>query len=129
VWADGSTEPTTWAIDVVDTSVAGVGRSGLTLYGGAAAVTVDARWDDLSVQNLDSIAPVVVSRSIDGSILTVVYDEPLDPAFVPSSNAFVCKVGGVERAVTGVFLSGSDVQLTLASPVVGNDMVTLSYTS
>jgi uncharacterized repeat protein (TIGR02059 family) len=77
----------------------------------------------------DTTPPVVVSRSIDGSLLIVTYDEPLDPAFVPSSNAFVCKVGGVERAVTGVSLSGSDVQLTLASPVVGNDMVTLSYTS
>lgn len=47
---------------------------------------------------------------------------------VPASSAFAVRVNSVARNVTGVAISGNQVRLTLASPVVYGDMVIVSYT-
>lgn len=76
----------------------------------------------------DTTPPIVTSLSVNGSTLTIKYNEPLDSAFVPLTSQYTCKVAGVTRTVTNVGVSNDTVTLTLASPVTGGQSVTLSYT-
>jgi len=46
---------------------------------------------------------------------------------IPAASAFAVRVNSVARSVTGVSVSGSKVFLTLASPVVYGDAVTVAY--
>ena len=47
---------------------------------------------------------------------------------IPSTSAFSVRVNNVARTVTAVAISGSQVLLTLASPIVYGDAVTVAYT-
>ena len=47
---------------------------------------------------------------------------------VPAASAFAVRVNAVSRTVASVAISGTRVQLTLASPVVYGDVVTVAYT-
>ena len=47
---------------------------------------------------------------------------------VPAASAFSVRVNSTARTVNTVAISGTKVQLTLASPVVYGDVVTVSYT-
>ena len=76
---------------------------------------------------VDTTPPTVVSRVVVGSTLTVTYDETLNSSSVPAISAFTVLVNGVARAVTNVTVSGTQVVLTLASPVTAGQTVTLSY--
>ena len=74
--------------------------------------------------------PVFVSSSIenvDPSVINVVYDVSL-ANIVPAASAFIVKVNSSTRSVNNVAISGSSVLLTLATPVVYGDVVSLSYT-
>jgi hypothetical protein len=48
---------------------------------------------------------------------------------VPANGDFAPQVNGSPRSVSNVSVSGSSVTLTLASPVISTDSVTLSYTA
>ena len=61
------------------------------------------------------------------SILTMTYNMTL-ANIVPAASAFTVLVNSVARAVNSVVVSGTNVQLTLANPVVYGDNVTISYT-
>ena len=61
--------------------------------------------------------------------LTLTYDEPLDGGSVPAAGQFKVSLdGGTAQAVNAVALSGSKVTLTLATPAVFEQEVTLTYT-
>jgi len=47
---------------------------------------------------------------------------------IPPSSAFTVRVGSVARSVSSVAISGTKVILTLASPVVSGDIITVAYT-
>jgi uncharacterized repeat protein (TIGR02059 family) len=47
---------------------------------------------------------------------------------VPAASAFTVLVNSVARAVNSVVVSGTNVQLTLANPVVNGNVVTVAYT-
>ncbi|MFZ0282355.1 MAG: SwmB domain-containing protein, partial [Bacteroidales bacterium] len=75
-------------------------------------------------------APVYVSSAIENatpSVLEIVYSLSLAAA-VPSSSAFAVRVNSVARNINSVAVSGTKVLLTLASPVVNKDVVTVAYT-
>lgn len=75
--------------------------------------------------------PVYQSASIENttpSLLRMTYDLTLKNV-VPPSTAFNVQVNSVRRTVSTVEIKGNAVQLTLASPVVYNDIVTISYTA
>ena len=76
----------------------------------------------------ETTPPELSTATVDGATLTLTYDEDLDEASEPSSDAFSATVGGTGRAVDGVSVSGSSVTLTLASAVTPEDTVTVSYT-
>jgi uncharacterized repeat protein (TIGR02059 family) len=47
---------------------------------------------------------------------------------VPATSAFTVNVNSVTRPVSSVVISGTKVQLSLATPVVTGDIITVSYT-
>jgi uncharacterized repeat protein (TIGR02059 family) len=74
--------------------------------------------------------PVYTSSAVQNtapSILEMTYNTTL-ANIVPAVSAFTVKVNSVVRTVSSVAISGTKVQLTLASPVVTGDVITVSYT-
>ena len=82
----------------------------------------------------DTTLPSLVTpdaATVDGTTLTVTFDEALDPASVPPGSAFTVTVGGTAVALAStdpVAVRGRTVTLTLASAVPPGDTVTVSYT-
>ena len=93
--------------------------------------TPDPGWP---AQNVDNITapPMLTEATVDGDILTLMYDEDLDEESVPAASDFNVMVGSNQRRVMvspdGVAISGSMVTLMLAEAVRVIDPVTLSYT-
>jgi uncharacterized repeat protein (TIGR02059 family) len=75
----------------------------------------------------DTTAPVVVSRVVNGSTLTITYDETLSTSHTPAASAFTVTVAGATRSISNIVVSGATVVLTLSSPVVSGQTVTLTY--
>ncbi|HEV7809433.1 MAG TPA: SwmB domain-containing protein, partial [Candidatus Limnocylindrales bacterium] len=75
----------------------------------------------------DLQAPLLTGATVSGATVTLDYNEPLDPASTPAPSDYTIAVGPDPRAVTTVFVAGSHVSLTLATPVVSGDSVTASY--
>ncbi len=76
-----------------------------------------------------TMTPVYQSSVIENatpSVLTMTYDQTLANV-IPPVTAFKVFVNGTERTFTKVSISGTKVQLTLASPVVYGDNVTVAY--
>jgi uncharacterized repeat protein (TIGR02059 family) len=74
--------------------------------------------------------PVYISSAIEStapSILEMTYSLTL-ANIVPDVSAFTVTVGGIARNVSSVAISDKKVQLTLSSPVVKGDVVTVAYT-
>ena len=67
---------------------------------------------------------------MDGTALTVTFDEALDEASVPAPGDFHVTVGTARRNVAagGVAIDGAAVTLTLASAVLHGDTVKVRYT-
>jgi uncharacterized repeat protein (TIGR02059 family) len=76
----------------------------------------------------DITPPVRGATTVNGATLSIAYNEPLDTGSVPAASAYAPLVNGSSRSVSNVAVVGSGVTLTLASPVVSADTVTLSYT-
>ena len=74
--------------------------------------------------------PFFESAAVDGSTLTVTFDETLATGSVPAPGAFYVTVNGARRNVAsgGVAIDGAVVTLTLASAVSEADTVTVRYT-
>ena len=75
-------------------------------------------------------SPVFLSASVENATparLEMTYNLTLANV-VPAATAFTVKVNSVTRTVSSVAISGTKVLLTLASPVVNGDAVTVAYT-
>ena len=75
-------------------------------------------------------SPVFVSATANGSTLVMTYSAILDAAHIPVANAFTVKMGNTQQTPTAVAVNANakTVTLTLATPVVNGDTVTVSYT-
>ena len=120
---DGITEPNeTFSIQVVPVSAEGPA----TVESSTTAI--------LQAVIGDTTPPSLVTpdaATVDGTTLTVTFDEALDPASVPPASAFTVTVGGTAVALAStdpVAVRGRTVTLTLASAVPPGDTVTVSYT-
>lgn len=76
----------------------------------------------------DITLPVLSSATVDEDDLLLDYNEVLNDTSVPNGADYAVTVSGVARAVTGVSIVGSGVELTLTSPVGANEVVIISYT-
>ena len=93
--------------------------------GQAAAITAQN-----VTNNVNPVNPVYVSSVIQNatpSLLEMTYSLTL-ANIVPSSSSFTVQVNSAAISVTKVVVSGTRVELTLGSPVVYGDIVTVSYT-
>ena len=88
---------------------------------------VDAALE-VSLADVDEVAPTLTAASVNGTALTLTFSEALDTASKPEPDAFAVTVAGDARTVDEVALSGSAVELTLASAVVSGETVTVGYT-
>ena len=70
---------------------------------------------------------ILLFRMLLQDILDMTYNSSL-AAIVPAASSFVVLVNSVARNVSAVAVSGTKVSLTLASPVIKGDVVTVSYT-
>ena len=89
----------------------------------------------IAVTNDTDTAPVVRSLSVDGAVITIVFDQPLAGTVGPPYlneigqrlNAFRINVGGAHRPFQRVEIDQKRVLVRLASPVASTDTVTLQY--
>ena len=80
------------------------------------------------LSDVDDVAPVLSSASVDGAVLTLTFGEALDADSVAPESSFAVTVGGSTRAVDAVAVEGSAVTLTLSAAVETGDTVTVDYT-
>ena len=81
----------------------------------------------VKLQDVDEVAPELVSATVDGAALTLTWSEALDEASEVATPAFAVRVAGARRGVVAVAAAGSAVTLTLASAVMSDEVVTVSY--
>ena len=77
---------------------------------------------------VDLTAPTPTSVVVNGSTLTVTFNEALDSVHTPSASTLSVLVNGVARSITNAAFSGTTATITLASAVSVGETVTLSYT-
>ena len=111
----------------------------LALNGGAIrsvdslqdAALAHAGLDHDPGHRIDTVAPFVASASVDGNVLTVLFDEDLDPHAPPAASAFTVMAGDtVPRRINGAgttSVAGPAVTVTLASPVRWDDTLRAYY--
>ena len=92
------------------------------------ANAVDAALE-VSLTDVDEIAPTLTAAAVNGTALTLTFSEALDADSKPAAHAFAVSVEGTARTVDAVALSGSTVELTLASAVASSETVTVGYTA
>ena len=79
-------------------------------------------------QAQDETAPQLESATVDGSSLTLAFDEDLDNSNTLPSSLFGVNVNQASRSVMGVAVDQASVTLLLASAVAAGDTVTVDYT-
>ncbi|OWA36171.1 hypothetical protein B9G55_09985 [Saccharibacillus sp. O16] len=93
-----------------------------------ASNQIVAGFTDFSVRNLlDSRPPQFVSASLGDKTLTMTYDEPLATNNLPANSQFSVLSYGAPVYVTGVKVDGEKVILSLASALIADGNVNLSY--
>ena len=68
------------------------------------------------------------SATVDGSTLTLTYNETLETSVTPPASAFVVNVNEASRSIMGAGVGGSSVLLLLSPAVVPGDTVNVDYT-
>ena len=68
------------------------------------------------------------SATVDGSTLTLTYNETLDTGVTLPASAFVVNVNEASRSIMGAGVGGSSVLLLLSPAVVAGDTVNVDYT-
>ena len=68
------------------------------------------------------------SATVDGSTLTLTYNETLDTSVTPPASAFVVNVNEASRSIMGAGVGGSSVLLLLSPAVEAGDTVNVDYT-
>ena len=101
------------------------------LEGGRETVRYTVHIDDSEASSqqveADETPPQLQSATVDGSSLTLAYDETLDSVAVPNS-AFTVNVDGSPRPVLVAAVVQSNVLLHLSAPVEAGEVVTVDYT-
>ena len=72
--------------------------------------------------------PALTLAWVQGAVLSLRFDTPLDRSSVPAASAFAVSVAGAARSVSAVEVDRDTVNLTLGSAVFAGDTVTVGYT-
>ena len=87
-----------------------------------AAVAADSR------HSVDGKRPALQTASVDGTVVTLTYDETLDTTSTPAKNAFTVTADSMALSVDSVAVSEAVVTLTLGAQAVRGQAVRLDYT-
>jgi uncharacterized repeat protein (TIGR02059 family) len=115
--------------DLVTVSYTVPATNPLQTTAGGQAVSTGAQTVTNSV-SASAVIPVYASAAVGNttpSLLELTYNTTL-ASIVPAASAFSVLVNSIARTVSAVAISGTKVQLTLASPVVPADVIIVSYT-
>ena len=77
---------------------------------------------------VDGVTPTLQTAVVDGTEVTLTYDEALDETSKPAAGAFAVTAGGETLSVNSVAVDGAVVTLTLGAHAVGGQVVLLGYT-
>ena len=106
------------------TSPVGAGSATITGKVNGVPITANATVTFTSAGS----PPTLVTATATGSTLILTYDQTLDGTSVPPVTDFsVLQNATLQGTPTGVTVSGTTVTISLASPVVSGDVVTVSY--
>ena len=119
-----------------DTNGATINANGLKLNSGSivrnnSTINADVAYAvraNQSGHKVDGKAPALSEAGVNGSRLTLTYEEALDSGSRPATGDFAVTVNDTARTVSSVAMSSSDVLLTLASAVTVGQAVRLAYT-
>ena len=129
----------TYTVAAGDTDADGVSiaADALALNSGTIrdADGTDADLDHLAVapdtaNAVDTDAPTIVSdaSTVNGSTITLVYNEPLNEDSTPANAAYMVAVDSVDTPFTGVTIRGAEVSLTLSAAIPSSTpTVTVTY--
>ena len=99
----------------------------VTVRVGDGANTAEAALT-VRLTDVDDTAPGLTEATVNGTALTLTFDEVLDGGSAPPATAFAVAVDDAARAVDTVEIAGSTATLTLASPVAAGATVAAAYT-
>ena len=120
-------------VDITGVSQIITGLSGGVEYAVRVIATKDgansAPSDEVIATPTETTPPELSSASVDGAMLTLTFDEPLDTAETPDGSTFTVTVANGGRGVDTVAVSGSVVLVTLTTAVDAGDAVTADYTA
>jgi uncharacterized repeat protein (TIGR02059 family) len=75
---------------------------------------------------VDTVAPRLVSASVNGATVTLVFSEAL-AGTAPGGSAFAVSTGGKSRSVDGISINGDTLSFTISPAAEGADNVVVSY--
>ena len=129
-WAD---QDYVWGVGVTGASHIITGLTDGTEYAVRVIATRDGANSEpsgeVTATPKETTPPELSSASVDGTMLILTFDELLDTGKAPDISNFEVTVGGSDRGVDAVAVSGSVVTLTLATAVFAADEVTADYTA
>src|SRR5664279_1450143 len=76
-------------------------------------------------------APVIGLTSVQNltpSVLEMTYDLALNTTSIPATSAYTVSVNGLATTISSIAISGSKVQVSLATPIKYGDIILVSYT-
>ena len=116
----------------LSSSLAGVGNV-LVTYVPSTSALRDLNGNLASsfsgIQAVSTGSASVASAVVNGTTLTLLFNQTLHSSYVPKTNQFTVRTAGLTTPVANVQVSGSVVTLTLYTAIVANNTVTVSYSS
>lgn len=88
-------------------------------------VTANVTDDDTP----DVTAPTLSTATVDGTSITLTYNESLNTSSVPDGGDFVILADGSSVSISSISISSNIVTVTLSSSVTSGQTVTISYTA
>ncbi len=86
-----------------------------------------AEINNYVLTNLTGVPPAIATAAVDGTTLTLIFDQTLDADSVPPSTAF--SLSNMAPTIDTVAISGSTLTLTVPTTVIEGADYTISYTA
>ena len=118
----------TISITIIDDADAEPTETVLVLLSPGEGYALGGSGATLSILDDDGDGPAPIRATVNGTTVVLTYNKSLDGASTPSSTAFHLRVADNRASVDEVSVNGSEVTLTLASPVPAGQTVSLDYT-
>ena len=118
----------TISITIIDDADAEATETVLVLLSPGEGYVLGGSGATVSILDDDGDGPAPIGATVNGTTVVLTYNKPLDGASTPSSTAFHLRVADNRASVDEVSVNGSEVTLTLASPVPAGQTVSLDYT-